>query len=431
MATVTVAHNGMYIHNVVQHNPTYSANESFFTLGHAAASGRYGKEAKQPLGIQLSDKEVDAIKRANYSGIKTFSVAKKADSVNEDAVLAAVITDPITGKTYNFGAVADGLGGASGEAALAHRGSRLAVLAAFKVMNRLLSDADDPNHGIFRAAFERLVAGDEDANEALMAIIGADLSKEFVEAVKKDYVTMAEHGHILPSHFGYKVYGTTLSFTLLGPNGGISLQLGDGGVVATSDGKIEYRQGLDECDAPNTTSLGFEDAAFKAWVADEKSGLNLAPPRLTSSDKPKDMSFSAWAAYKRTVSPFTRAKLTRTKPGCAIIVATDGLEKLHDPDTETQAAMTMTVNAANAAENDDARAWFQAQLEALKIKGAGEIGDKTAADLLTLAQGDGAALNRDALKDDTTFVYVPLPKADPAPGPVADGPSAQPMRFDV
>lgn len=231
-----------------------------------------------PLPMPLQQRHVDEIQCAQ-GVITAISLGRgydrNASRPNEDAALAAVITDPRTGRRFHFAAVADGAGSHVGQRV--ERASRLAVHIAHKLLSDAVADGDDT----IRAPLCALQQPGSDRTAALgelRRVLLPRLGNRFAAQVSCDYYNMLGAGLELPDNFKNprfeSAYATTLRLAISGPCGAFVLAIGDGGTaVVDPESQTAHLDGFVDDGSP-TAGLSINKAAL---MASDASVKNYAP----------------------------------------------------------------------------------------------------------------------------------------------------------
>ncbi|MDP9196521.1 MAG: protein phosphatase 2C domain-containing protein [Pseudomonadota bacterium] len=270
-----------------------------------AAGERY---SHRPLGIDLPAGLFGCIQAARgVIRVISLKCPGEANPVNQDAAVAAIMTDN-AGEKWHFAAVADGLGG-SGLAYGVERGSRIAVLAALKIVYSLVMNEGQPGHR-FRALVQGLNGAKSPVQENLLAFLAHHLERQFIQAVKADFLAVA--GQFTVSGVrsrDLRYYGTTLAFSVMTASGGFDFRLGDGGTAHFGpENTVQSIAGFENLDR-KTRVLGFEKSDFETWATGGQKG-----------DPPLAFRAAGHAGIKAASGQVT-------------VLGTDGLEQIRSPDS--------------------------------------------------------------------------------------------------
>jgi hypothetical protein len=228
-----------------------------------------------PLPIRLSSGEVkELVSNGNKSRSTTVVAATfygpdtQEKKSNEDFALSALIKDAKQGE-WAFAAVADGVGTKTFWAA---RTSRIACLAAFKVIRQFILSSPDTAD----TTLERLR---EDLVEALRVHLHRDKQK------------LLSYKHIVPSNFSPESYhhfldrdelwyNSTLLVTVLGPDYGFIIRAGDGGIELLKTIKNRDQEGPETIDR-KTVLISTDDVSIGTFVSLGVSTKDFALARIT------------------------------------------------------------------------------------------------------------------------------------------------------
>jgi hypothetical protein len=233
-----------------------------------------------PLSVEIDENEVCELRR-EWSQEENVSVIAATHygppppiqdkSENQDFSLSAIIRDP-KGREWAYVSVADGV---STRTFWPARASRIACIVAYQVIRRfILENCDRPDQ----------------QNQSLFENLRGQLGVELQNYLKRDQANLKEAG-IAPASWSAETYkkfierdqlwyNSTLLLALLGPQYGLVLYAGDGGIELVN----HYNSGAPEC----LTILKTEDTlAIDSFVSLAITGRNFAGRTIFYSDQIK------------------------------------------------------------------------------------------------------------------------------------------------